>query len=118
MNFNSLLIHRCSFLIQGEQMGEDDYGRPISGTIESINIRCRLDQMRERVVADDTGNDYILTNVLFLGSEQSIDLDTKIFNIKDLNGNVVLAGTFIPKDIKPVYGRRNLHHYEVSLLKE
>lgn len=105
-------------ILPGESTGEDDYGRPIPGDIESINIPCRVDQIRERVASDDTGNDYILSNVLFLGANEPVTTEAKIFNIKDLQGNPVLTGSFSVKNLNPVYGRRSLHHKEVTLLRE
>jgi len=118
MNFKKLLIHRCSLLTEGEATGEDDYGRPIPSTIESINVPCRVDQIRERTAYDSTGNDYIVTNVLFLDANETVASTTKIFHIEDLEGNPVLSGSFSVKDINPVYGRRKLHHNEITLQKE
>lgn len=118
MSFKSLLVHRCTLLIQVEGAQEDDYGRPIPGTIEHMNIPCRVDQVRERVASDDTGNDFILSNILFLGPGHEVTLDTKIVNIEDLEGNPVLSGSFSVKNRNPVYGRRRLHHLEITLQKE
>lgn len=118
MNFKKLLIHRCTLLTEGESTAEDDYGRPIPSTIESINVPCRVDQIRERVASDDTGNDFILSNVLFLDETQTVSLTTRIFHIEDLQGNPVLTGSFAVKNINPVYGRRKLHHTEVTLQRE
>lgn len=118
MNFKKLLIHRCTLLTEGESTAEDDYGRPIPSTIESINTPCRVDQIRERVASDDTGNDFILSNVLFLDETQTVSLTTRIFHIEDLQGNPVLTGSFVVKNINPVYGRRKLHHTEVTLQRE
>lgn len=118
MSFKSLLVHRCTLLIQEEGALEDDYGRPISGTIEHMNIPCRVDQARERVAYDDTGSDFILSNILFLGPAHAVDLNTKIVNIVDLDGEPVLIGSFSVKNRNPVYGRRRLHHHEITLQKE
>jgi len=118
MRFKSLLIHRCSLLTVGGVSGEDDYGRPIQTTIETINVPCRVDAVRERVVSGATGNDFILNNTLILGAKIPVHLDTKVLEIKDSQGNSVLEGSFSVENINPFYDTRKLHHYEISLQRE
>lgn len=118
MRFKTLLIHRCSLLTAGEAIGEDDYGRPIQTMIETINVPCRVDQVRERIVSGATGDDFILNNTLILGSKIPVYLDTKVLEIKDLQGNSVLEGSFSIENINPFYDSKKLHHYEISLQRE
>jgi len=118
MRFNSLLVHRCSLLSAGESIGEDDYGRPIQSMVETINVPCRVDQVRERVVSGATGDDFILNNTLILGAKIPIFLDTKVLQIKDLQGTPVLEGSFSVENINPFYKGPKLHHYEISLQRE
>lgn len=118
MRFKTLLVHRCSLLTTGEATGEDDYGRPIPSTVETINVPCRVDQVRERVVSGATGEDFILNNTLILGAEIPILLDTKVLEIKDLQGNPVLEGSFSIENINPFYKGQKLHHYEIALQRE
>lgn len=118
MRFKTLLIHRCSLLIAGAVTGVDDYGRDIIGTIESTNIPCKVDSIRQRASSDEAGTDFIFTNVLFLPPDQQIALDTKIIDVLDKQGNPVLQGSFVVQDILPIYDRSKLHHYEVTLQKE
>lgn len=118
MRFKSLLVHRCSLLTAGETTGEDDYGRPIQGMVETINVPCRVDQVRERVVTGATGDDFILNNTLILGAKIPVFLDSKVLQIKDLDGNLVLEGSFSIEHINPFYKGQKLHHYEISLQRE
>ncbi|MGV7002480.1 putative minor capsid protein [Priestia megaterium] len=116
MRFKSLLVHRCSILTAGETTGEDDYGRPIQSMVETINVPCRVDQVRERVVSGATGDDFILNNTLILS--YPVYLDSKVLQIKDLDGNLVLEGSFSIEHINPFYKGQKLHHYEISLQRE
>lgn len=118
MRFKTLLVHRCSLLTAGESTGEDDYGRPIQSMIETINVPCRVDQVRERVVSGATGNDFILNNTLILGAKIPIFLDTQVLEIKDLDGNPVLEGSFSIENINPFYKGPKLHHYEIALQRK
>lgn len=118
MRFKTLLIHRCSLLTAGEAIGEDDYGRPIQTMIETINVPCRVDQVRERIVSGATGDDFILNNTLILGAKIPIFLDTQVLQIKDLEGNPVLEGSFSIETINPFYKGQKLHHYEIALQRE
>jgi len=118
MRFKTLLVHRCSLLTAGEATGEDDYGRPIQTTIETINVPCRVDQVRERVVSGATGDDFILNNTLILSAKIPIFLDTKILEIRDLEGAAVLEGSFSIENINPFYKGPKLHHYEIALQRE
>lgn len=118
MRFKSLLVHRCSLLTAGETTGEDDYGRPIQSMVETINVPCRVDEVRERIVSGATGDDFILNNTLILGAKIPIYLDTKVLQIKDLQGVPVLDGSFSIENINPYYKGQKLHHYEISLQRE
>lgn len=113
------MVHRCDLvLLSDEPTGRDPYGRPIYGETRNSNVPCRLDQIRERVAADDTGNDVILTNVLILGPALQPTSNMTVENIRDEEGRTVVPGTFRVITIHAAYSMRRLHHYELSLTKE
>lgn len=118
MRFKTLLIHRCTLLVPGEKVGEDEYGRDIIGTSEFNNVHCRVDQIRLRQMRDEAGTDFVLDNVLYLAADQLISLDTAITDIKDKKGNPVLQGSFSVESMNPIYDQLKLHHYEVALKRE
>jgi hypothetical protein len=118
MRFKTLLIHRCTLLIEGEVTGTDPYGRDIIGTVEKNDVPCRADQIRTRSMTDDTGTDFILDYVLYVGAEQTVTLNTKVQNITDKQGNPVLQGSFSALSVNPIYDRNKLHHYEITLLRD
>lgn len=115
MRFRTLLVHRCSLLTQGTVTGVDEYGRDIVQSIVHANVPCRFDEVRQRASSGDTGTDFIYENTLFFSDLYSIDLETKIENITDKEGNPVLPGSFSVKNILPVYKRSRLHHYEIKV---
>lgn len=118
LRFRTLLIHRCSLLIQGQVTGQDDYGRDIVSTIPVKDVPCRFDQIRQRSVADETGTDLIYEHVLYFDSDNGINLTTEISDITDKQGNPVLQGSFSVMNILPMYDRSKLHHYEVVVRRK
>lgn len=118
MRFDRLLIHRCTLVKHGQVTGQDPYGRDIIEDVPIENVPCRLDQLQKRVSTDERGTDFITENVLFLSASQQVEPSMKVHSIKDLRGNDVVPGIFGIQNIKPIYGRIRLHHYEVTLQKE
>ncbi|MEH7114503.1 hypothetical protein V7124_19380 [Neobacillus niacini] len=115
MRIKNLLIHRATLLIPGQQIGTDPYGRPTYGPPSTKSIECRMDRQQVRVSVDEEGRDVITSFVLFIGPDEKIDQNMRIYNVIDEKGNTVVFGTFDIEEIFPAYGRRNLHHYEVNV---
>lgn len=118
MRFRSMLTHRCTLLLDGGVIGEDDYGRDIIGKIESMNVPCKLDEPKYTMSVDDNGTDYLLNSLLFLPPEFNVDLNTTILNIVDKKGNPVVQGSFSVKGIVPISDLKKLHHYELTIRRE
>lgn len=120
MRVESLLVQRCDLVRKStEPTGRDSYGRPIYGDIREISIPCRLDQIQERVAPDDTGNDILISNLLFLGAAVRPTSDMRVENVRDaVSGAVIVDGAFRVVSIHPSYSMRRLHHYEVTLARD
>ncbi|MDP1383038.1 hypothetical protein Q8G31_23870 [Priestia megaterium] len=118
MRFERILTHRCTIVLAGQRIGETGYGKPIYGELPIENVPCRADQIRRRASVDQYGVDFIIENILFLGPDRQIPSGAKIKDIQDLQGNSVLEGVYSPENIKPVYSKVRLHHYEITLQKE
>ncbi|MBE2973073.1 hypothetical protein [Priestia megaterium] len=118
MRFERILTHRCTIVLTGQKIGETEYGKPIYGGLPTENVPCRVDQIKRRASVDQYGVDFITENILFLGPDQQILSDAKIKDIQDLQGNVVLKGVYSPENVRPVYSKVRLHHYEITLQKE
>lgn len=118
MRFRTLLIHRCSLLTTGTSEGTDEYGRDIISRIEHANVPCRLDQVQQGVVSDETGTDLVFQHLMFFDALHDITEETEIFNITDKKGNPVLPGSFFVKSIMPIFDRSKLHHYEVTVQRK
>lgn len=118
MNLRRLLIHQCTTVTPGQKTGETEYGKPIYGDITKVNVRCRSDLIRQFKSSDAYGTDVITTKMLFLAPDEEFTEETRFSNIRDKDGNVLLEGTYSVEDSKPAYGRKRLHHHEVSLKKE
>jgi len=118
MRFERILSHRCTIILTGHKIGETEYGKPIYGELPVENVPCRADQIKRRASIDQYGVDFITENILFVGPDQQIPSDAKIKDIRDLQGNMVLEGVYSPENVRPVYSRVRLHHYEITLQKE
>ncbi|MGI8381667.1 hypothetical protein ACR0S4_24140 [Priestia megaterium] len=118
MRFERILTHLCTIVLTGQKIGETEYGKPIYGEIPIENVPCRADQIKRRASVDQYGVDFITENILFLGPDQQIPSDAKIKDIQDLQGNIVLKGVYSPDNVRPVYSKVRLHHYEITLQKE
>ncbi|GAB1809825.1 hypothetical protein [Priestia megaterium] len=118
MRFERILSHRCTIVLTGQKIGETEYGKPIYGELPIENVPCRADQIKRRASVDQYGIDFVTENILFLGPDRTIPSDAKIKDIQDLQRNVVLEGMYSPENIRPVYSRVRLHHYEITLQKE
>lgn len=118
MRFERILTHRCTIVLTGQKIGETEYGKPIYGKAPIENVPCRADQIKRRASIDQYGVDFITENILFVGPDQQIPSEAKIKDIQDLQGNIVLKGMYTPGNIRPVYSRVRLHHYEITLQKE
>lgn len=117
MSLRRLLIHLCTTVTPGQKTGESEYGKPIYGTIRKENVPCRSDLIRQFKSSDMYGTDIMSTNMLFLKPDESFTEGTVFSDIRDKDGNILLEGTYTVDDIKPAYGRKRVHHYEVSLKK-
>jgi hypothetical protein len=118
MRFERILSHRCTIVLTGQKIGETEYGKPIYGELPIENVPCRADQIKRRASVDQYGVDFITENILFLGPDRQIPSDAKIKGIRDLQENTVLEGVYSPENIRPVYSKVRLHHYEITLQKE
>jgi len=118
MRFERIFSHRCTIVLTGQKIGETEYGKPIYGELPIGNVPCRADQIKRRASVDQYGVDFITENILFLGPDQQIPSDAKIKDIQDLQGNAVLKGVYSPENVRPVYSKVRLHHYEITLQKE
>lgn len=120
MRINPLLVHICDLIYTSKDpIDTDPYGRPIYGDVIETNVPCRLDQVMERVVQDETGTDIIISHMMIFNKDQEPTYNMKVVNIRDRNkGNVVIEGSFRVMSIHPSYGMRSLHHYEVDLTRD
>ena len=118
MRFERILTHRCTIVLTGQKIGETEYGKPIYSDVPIENVPCRADQIKRRASVDQYGVDFITENILFLGPDQQIPNDAKIKDIRDLQGNTFLEGVYSPENMRPVYSKVRLHHYEITLQKE
>ena len=118
MRFERILSHRCTIVLIGQKIGETEYGKPIYGELPVEDVSCRADQIKRRASVDQYGIDFVTENILFLGPDREIPSDAKIKDIQDLQGNFVLKGVYSPENIRPVYSKVRLHHYEITLQKE
>ncbi|MCE4092857.1 hypothetical protein LXM61_27315 [Priestia megaterium] len=118
MRFEHILTHRCTIVLTGQKIGETEYGKPIYSDVPIGNVPCRADQIKRRASVDQYGVDFITENILFLGPDQQIPSDAKIKDIQDLQGNAVLKDVYLPENVRPVYSKVRLHHYEITLQKE
>jgi len=115
MRINHTLIHRATIRVPGEQTGKDAYGRPIYSSPTTREIKCRLDQLQVRTSIDAQGQDVIYSYILYVGPDEELNPNLKVLNVVDEQGISVIFGEFSILNIYPVYGRRNLHHYELQL---
>ena len=118
MSLRRLLSHLCTTVTPGQKIGETEYGKPIYGDVKKENVPCRSDLIRQFKTSDMYGTDVMTTNMLFLKPNEKFTEQTQFSNIRDKQGNELLAGTYSLADSKPAYGRKLLHHHEVSLKKE
>lgn len=118
MRFERILTHRCTIVLTGQKIGETEYGKAVYSDVPIENVPCRADQIKRRASVDQYGVDFITENILFLGPDQQIPRDAKIKDIQDLQGNIVLKGVYSPDNVRPVYSKVRLHHYEITLQKE
>lgn len=118
MRFKRLLVHRCTLISDGVIVGRDPYGRDITDSKKYEDIPCRFDQVKTVLSFDQYGSDVIARNLLFFDSDIHIDVNSHIENVRDLDGNVILDGSFAIKDILPIYKGSSLHHYEVEVQRK
>lgn len=118
MSLRRLLIHSCTVTTLGQKVGETIYGKPIYEDVVKENVPCRVDQIKQGVTSDPYGTDFITQNLLVLGPGQTFSETSRFSDIRDKKGNPVLEGSFGIESSKPAYGRRSLHHHEITLKKE
>lgn len=117
MRIKSKLIHRCTLVHKGQKIGADSYGRDIFGDVTESKVYCRLDSVTSSLSQGETGTDFITSHIMFFAPDQQVSMGMVVKDIQDKYGNIVFVGEFVAEKIKPFYGRRNLHHFEVSLKK-
>lgn len=117
MNLRRLLIHRCTVITPGLKVGETEYGKPIFKDVKKEDVPCRADSIQRTIATDAYSTDIVTKNVLFLSPDEQFNENTKFENIRDQNGHPVLLGAYRFQESKPAYGKRRLHHHEVSLEK-
>ncbi|TWT04607.1 hypothetical protein [Planomicrobium sp. CPCC 101079] len=118
MSLRRLLIHSCTTVTPGQHIGETEYGKPIYKDVVKKNVPCRADLIQQTVTSDTYSTDSITKNMLFLGPDSLFDENTRFKEIRDKQGNVILEGSFVMEDSKPAYGKRRIHHHEITLKKE
>ena len=118
MRFKKLLIHRCMVIREGPVKGRDPYGRDIRDQVKDHRVPCRFDQIKTALSFDQNGVDIITRNLLYFDHDVKIDINSKIEDVKDLNGNMILEGTYTIMDLLPIYRKDKLHHYEIEVQKE
>lgn len=115
--FKKLLIHRCTLINSGEVIGTDDYGRDIVGEAKEENVPCRFDEIQQKIGFDESGIDFIFENALFFDKDVKISLDTKIRDIKDPFGMIIMEGEHRIERLTPIYDSKRLHHWEAVIQK-
>ncbi|MCR8865053.1 hypothetical protein NQ109_19175 [Priestia megaterium] len=118
MRFERILTHRCTIVLTDQKIGETEYGKPIYGELPVEDVPCRADQIKRRASVDQYGVDFITENILYVGPDQQIPSDAKIKDIRDLRENTILQGVYSPENVRLVYSKVRLHHYEITLQKE
>lgn len=118
MRFEALLIHRCTLIGKGEVVGVDPYGRDIIEESKREDVPCKFDEIRFTNAPDDTGNDFIYENTIYFDQDARITLDTKIRDVMDKQGNLILPGSYTITRAIPLYGGDSLHHWEVTIQRE
>ncbi len=118
MRFENLLIHRCTLINPGQVTGKDPYNRDIIEDVNIHGVHCRVDQIKRRLSNDTYGVDIIVENILYLSATQQINDSMKVTDLQDIEGKIVLPGTYKANNVNPIHGRIRLHHYEVTLKGE
>lgn len=117
MSLRRLLIHTCTTATPGQKIGENTYGKPIYGEVKKEGVRCRSDLIKAVRSSDTYATDIITTKMLFLAPDETFTDETRFSDIRDKDGVLMLSGTYAVEESKPAYGRRQLHHHEVTLKK-
>lgn len=116
MAFADFLVHTCTIKLPGkEQVGVDDWGRPIYQDKSPIaNVPCRFITQNSKVF-DEVSQNFIFTTSLLLLPTQAIDEEMIITNIKDANGYVLDARKFNVKEILPRYDASELMNWRLEI---
>lgn len=118
MSLRRLLIHFCTTVTPGPIEGETEYGKPVYKDVVKKNVPCRADLIQQTVTSDSYGTDSITKNMLFLGPDTPFNEKTRFKDVRDKQGNIILGGSYVMEDSKPAYGKRRIHHHEITLKKE
>ena len=113
MSFDSLLPHTCTIQLPGsEVVGEDDWGRPIYQPIKPYNTPCRYvtQQVKKR---SSKGDATVTETSLLLPKSCQLDIDMKVTNVKDNDGNMIVAEINLLDRILPQTTAKKLHHCKV-----
>jgi hypothetical protein len=117
MRFKHLLKDTCTLTFGETVIGRDEYNAPIFAPDRQEEIQCRFDQFQEVVSRGEFGAATVTKTRLFLLPGQKVSPTMVVSDIKDANDNVLTVDSFNVADLGPKYGKRNLHHYEVTLRK-
>ncbi|MGP4063088.1 hypothetical protein [Halobacillus sp. H74] len=115
MRIERLLVHSCTLITPGVVTGQDPYGRDIYEENVERNVPCRVDQIRQHTSRDEYGTDFVIQHVIFIGKNQPVNNDTRFKDFVDDNGNQIINGVYEVEQIAPMYKRRTINHYEITL---
>ena len=116
MSFSRLLSHRATFHINTGDTGETDGYNHTPTTRQPVeNVPCRVDRVKKTRSTDEKGTDFIYEHSLFCLPSAGLTEETRVTDIRDRAGNVILEGEFTVHNITPVYRRVTLHHFEAVL---
>lgn len=118
MSYKRLMIHTCTIVTQGVEVGRDAYNQPIFGESETQNVKCRMDRITKRRSVDDGGVEYIEKHMLYLLKNAPIDDTSKIKSFQDIDGNDIFPGIWRVDLLIPQYAGKRFHHYECEMQKE
>ena len=115
MSFDKLLPHTCEITLPGkENIGMDDWGRPIYKDKEPKEVSCRY-MTRTVVTKTNVGLVEVNETSLLLQKTCEVDNEMTISNVKDTDGNLLTTKQLEVETIVRQTARKKLHHYKVLL---
>jgi len=85
--------------------------------VASTGVKCayipKVSDLRNRVVGTTYGADQILS--FFFPPDASVDFNKRIYNVKDIYGNIIESGPIeITSIVRAPFLNGKIHHIEVS----